>query len=84
MEFDEGWLSPLLITNLRLQHSKLLQGRDGKQKLMLYKPLKSKVEGIQDAVFESRAVKYAAQFTKILEEIQKKYNSDIMTMIKDM
>ena len=48
----------------------------------------SKVEGLEDAVFESGAMKHAAQFTNMLEEItnyvQKKYNSDVAKMIKDM
>ena len=64
------------------------KGRDGKQKSTIYKPFKSKVESSEDAVFESGAVKNAAQLTKMLEEIvnymQKKYNSDFAKMIKDM
>ena len=39
-------------------------------------------------MFESSAVKHAAQFTKMLEEIansvQNKYNSDVVKMIKDV
>ena len=66
----------------------IAKGRDGKQKTILYKPFKSKIEGLEDAVFESGAVKHAAQFTKMLEEIakyiQKKYNSDVAKMIKDV
>ena len=62
------------------------KGQDGKQKSSLYKPFKSKVEGLEDAVFESGAVKHAAQFTKTLEEIanymEKKYNSNVAKMIK--
>ena len=64
------------------------KGQYGKQKSSLYKPFKSKVEGLEGAVFESGAVKHAYQFTKALEEIanyvQKKYNSDVAKMIKDV
>ena len=64
------------------------KGQDGKQKSSLYKPFKSKVEGLEDAVFESGAVRHAAQFTKTLGEIanyvQKKHNSNFAKTIKDM
>ena len=53
---------------------------------MVYKAFKSKVDGLEEAVIESGAVKHAAQFTKTLEEIakyvQKKYNSNVAKMIK--
>ena len=46
------------------------------------------MDGLEDAVFENGAVKHAAQFTKTLEEIanyvQKKHNSDVAKMIKDV
>ena len=47
----------------------IVKGWDGKQKPTVYKPFKSKVKGLKDTVFESGAVKHAAQFMKILEEI---------------
>ena len=47
------------------------KGRDGKRKTSVYKPFKSKVEGLEDAVFESGAVKHAAQFEEIANYIQK-------------
>ena len=49
----------------------IARGRDGRQKTTQYKPFKSKVEGLEDAIFESGAVKHATQFTKTLEEIAK-------------
>ena len=49
----------------------IAKGRDGKQKRTHYKPFKSKFEGLDDAVFESGAVKRAPQFTKTLNEIAK-------------
>ena len=49
---------------------------------------KSNVEGLKEAVFESGAVKHATQFTETLKEkakyVQKKYNSDVAKMIKDV
>ena len=45
------------------------RGQDGKRKTSVYKAFRSKVNGLEDAVFESGAVKHAAQFTKTLEEI---------------
>ena len=45
------------------------KGRDGKHKKLVYKPFKRKVNGLEDAVFESGAIKHAVQFTKTLEEI---------------
>ena len=64
------------------------KGQDGKRKSVVYKTFKGKVEGLEEAIFESRAVKHAAQFTKTLEEIakyvQKKYNSDVAKMMKDV
>ena len=54
----------------------------------MHKTFKTKIEGLQDIVVESGAVKHAAQFTKMLENIAKyvqvKYNSDIARMIKDV
>ena len=47
----------------------IMKSQVGKQKTIQYKPLKSKTEGLEDAVFESSAVKHAAQFSKMLEEI---------------
>ena len=44
-------------------------GWDGKQKASIYKAFKSKVDGLEDAAFESGAKKHATQFTKMLEEI---------------
>ena len=41
---------------------------DDKQKSLVYKPFKSKGEGLEDS-FESGTVKHAAQFTKALEDI---------------
>ena len=53
-----------------------------------WKTFKSKVKGLEDAIFQIWAVKHAAQFTKVLEEtakyIQKKYNCNIAKMIKDV
>ena len=57
----------------------IAKGRDGKQKKTQYKAFKNKVECLENAVFESGAANYAAQFVKMLEEIakhvQKKYSS---------
>ena len=47
----------------------IMKGRDGKRKASLYKAFKSKIDGLEDTVFESGAMKHAAQFTKTLEEI---------------
>ena len=47
----------------------IAKNRDGKRKTIQYKPFKSEVEGLEDAVVESGAVKYAVQFTKTLEEM---------------
>ena len=59
----------------------IARNRGGKRKIIQYKQFKSKVEGLEEAVFESRAMKHATQFTKMLEEIskyvKKKYNSGI-------
>ena len=53
-----------------------------------YKTFKSTVEGQEEAVFESGAVKHAAQFMTTLEKIaksvQKKYNNDVAKMIEDV
>ena len=46
-----------------------MKRQDGKQKTKIYKSFKSKVDGLEDAVFESGAMKCVAQFTKTLEEI---------------
>ena len=50
----------------------VVRSRDGKQKPPTYKPFKSKVEGLEDMVFENGAVKHA-----IANYMQQKYNSDI-------
>ena len=47
----------------------ITKSQDGKHKSSIYKPFKSKVEGLEDAVFKSGAVKHAAQLTKMLEQI---------------
>ena len=47
----------------------ITKGQDDKQKLIVYKPFKNKVEGLEDEVFQSGAVKNAAQFTEMLEDI---------------
>ena len=48
----------------------------------------SKVQCLEDAIFESGAEKHTAHFTETLEKIakyvQKKYNSDIANIIKDV
>ena len=66
----------------------ITKSQDERQKTVQYKPFKCKVEGLEDAVFESCAVKHAVQFTKMLEEIAqyvlKKSNSDVAKMIKDV
>ena len=49
----------------------IAKGQEGKRKTMQHKTFKSKVRELKDAVFESGAVKHAAQFTKTLEEIVK-------------
>ena len=53
---------------------------------MVYKPFKCKVEDVEDAVFESGAVKHAVQFMNMLKEVanhvQKKYSSDVVKMMK--
>ena len=48
----------------------IAKGQEGRWKMMQDK-LSNKVEGLEDAVFESGAVKHAAQFMKTLEEISK-------------
>ena len=40
-----------------------MKGWGDKQKTSIYKPFKSKIDGLEDAVFESRATKHAVQFT---------------------
>ena len=57
----------------------IAKGQEGKQKTT-HKTFKSKVEGLDDAVFESGAVKHAAQFTKTHKEIAKyvKTNTTVM------
>ena len=45
------------------------KGWDYKGERPPYKAFKSKVEGLEDAVFESGSVEHAAQFTKTLEGI---------------
>ena len=45
------------------------KGRKGKRKTSVYKPSKSKVIGLEDAVFKRGAVTHATQFMKTLEEI---------------
>ena len=55
------------------------KGQDGKRKTLVYKPFKSKVNCVEDAVFESGAVKHAAQFMKTLEEISN-YVKKIITV----
>ena len=68
--------------NFEVKEEKKLatKGRDDKRTWPPYKEFKSKVEGLEDAFFESGSVKHAAQFTKTLEEIadyiKTKYNSD--------
>ena len=58
-----------------------------KKKVLVYKTFESKVKGLEEVVLKSEAVKHAAQFMKMLEEIVKyvqvKYNSGIARMIKD-
>ena len=64
------------------------KGQDSKRKSVVHKIFKSMFNGFKKAVFESRAVKHAAQFIKELKEIakygQKKYNHDIAKMIEDV
>ena len=43
--------------------------QDGKQRTLQYKAFKSKIEGLEDAVFESKDVKHADQLIKKLEDI---------------
>ena len=44
--------------------------------------------GLKDAIFKSRSVKHAAQYTKTLEKIadyvQVKYNNDVAKMIREV
>ena len=44
-----------------------------KKKKSVYKAFKCKVKGLKDTMFESGAVKHAAQFTKSLKEIAKNF-----------
>ena len=64
------------------------KGQDGKRKMIACKTFKSKVKGLEEAVFESGVMKHATQFTETLKEIakyvQKKYNNDVAKMIKDV
>ena len=46
-----------------------MEDRDDKRKQPPYEAFKSKVKGLEDAVFESGSVEHAAQFVKTLEEI---------------
>ena len=41
--------------------------QDIKQRIPQFKAFKNKLKGLEDAVFESRAVKHAVQFTKTLK-----------------
>ena len=47
-----------------------MKGWDDKTKQPLYKAFKSKVRGLEDAVFESRSVKHTAQFIETSERLQ--------------
>ena len=42
----------------------IAKGEGGKWKMTQYKTFKNKVEGLKDAIFENRAVKSVAQFTR--------------------
>ena len=53
------------------------KGKDGKRKMIAYNTFKSKVEGLEKAVFENGAVKHATQFTKTLKEIAKIFSKEI-------
>ena len=44
---------------------------ENKKKASVYKTFKSNIEGLEDAMCESRAVNHAAQFMKMLQEIEK-------------
>ena len=57
--------------NITDEKKVIARNQDGKQKMIQYKPFKSKVEGLEEAVFESGTLKHAAQFTKMLKEILK-------------
>ena len=52
------------------------------------KLFKGKTEGLEDAIFESGAVRHAAQFTKTVEAladyVQVKFNADVATAIRDI
>ena len=58
-----------------------MKKQKGKQKTHQFKIFKSKVECLEDAVFESGMVKHATQFTMTLKDIidyiQIKYNSNV-------
>ena len=47
------------------------KSKKNKKKALVYKTFKSKVEGVEGAMFQRRAVKHAANFTKLLEETVK-------------
>ena len=46
--------------NIEIKEKKhVMKGQDCKQRTSEYKAFKSKIEGLQDEVFESRTMKYA-------------------------
>ena len=59
-----------------------VKGQDGKRKNSVYKPFKSKVIGLEEAVFKSEAVKHAAQFMKTLEEIANYIQKNTTVMLQ--
>ena len=62
--------------------------QEDNQSTSQYKTFKSKMEGLEDAIFESGAMKHVTQFTKMLKEIadyvQIKYSSNAVWMIRDV
>ena len=66
----------------------ITKSQEGKQRTSQYKGIKNKIGGLKDAMFESRAVKCAAQFTMmlegIIEYIQIKYNNNVARVNRDV
>ena len=64
------------------------KGKDSKQRKPEYKAFKRNLKGLEDFVFENRAMRHAAQFTNALNDffdcIQIKFNSDVACMIREV
>ena len=59
-----------------------MKGQNGKQKMSIYKSFKSNIDGLEEPVNKSGAIKHAAQFTKALEEIANYIQKSITVVAK--